>query len=198
MNEFDLPDMPRVRKYQLTELRERHKEILRQKMLGASNTDIAENLGITSIAVGYTLHGELAQEQMRDMQQIADIDTVDVAHEIKIQAPKAVRLLSEIIDGSHPDASISLRMRAATEILDRAGHGKVTKVEGRFAHGYMDQQGLDLIRARAREIGLATGNIVEVSPSQPQTQARHPSLQDEPSEVALDFPSTLLGDWSPA
>ncbi len=154
------PRMRGKRKYQLKELRARHHEILRQKQLGASNRDIARNLDVTPTMIQYTVNSELGIEKTSEMNALALVDTVDVAHEIQEASVQAIRFLRDIVSGDVEDGvSPALRARTSVEILDRAGFGKTINVNGSMNQGYCTPETIKLIKSRAREIGIASGNL---------------------------------------
>jgi predicted transcriptional regulator len=160
---LSLPDAPQSAGFELQQLREQHNEILRLKVMGMTQKDIAAQLGVTPMMVNYTLNSELGREKMAHLQDAADLEAIDVSEEIQVAAQKAVKLQHEIISGKHPLATLKLRSDAAKDMLDRAGHSKITKIEGRFSHGYLGEIGVKMIKERAREIGLATGDIIEIA-----------------------------------
>ena len=145
----------------LKRIRNIHKEIVRLAMLGAKNTAIADELGVTARLVHMVLSNPIIKEEMSKMQLQADTDTVDIAEQIHSGSKEAVVLLNKVIRGDEGDADIRTRVNAAQDLLDRAGYGKITKVQGRIQHGYSGQIGIEAIKRRAREVGIINGTIVE-------------------------------------
>lgn len=149
-------DIPEPRAYQPLELSARHDEILRMKLTGLRHGDIAAALGITTAAVGYVVNSEMGKRRLQELSELADLESCDVALEIRKSAPKAIRLLKEVIDGTVEGAPIVTRVRAAQDMLDRAGHGKVERKKIEFT-GYMG--GLEELKQRAREAGVLADSI---------------------------------------
>ncbi len=109
--------------------------------------------------VHYTVHSELGIEKTTEMTSLALTDTVDVAHEIQEASVEAIGFLRDIISGEDDRASISLRAKTSVDILDRAGHGRSVTVNGNLGQGFCTPEVVARIKKRAREIGIATGNI---------------------------------------
>jgi FixJ family two-component response regulator len=161
MSQMSFPAMPQSRSYELKELRARHQEVIRLSLLGLSNKDIAGQLGVSEQMVCYTVNSELAKEKMGQLQISADTDAVDIAAEIKKIAPQAIDLLGDVVQGLR-DAPISLQVKVAQDVLDRNGNGKIQRVQGNVAHSYYGKVGIEQIKERATELGIGTGNVVEV------------------------------------
>jgi len=135
------------RKYSLQRLQSVHMEILRRHFVGQKSCEIAKDLGISEVTVSYTINNPLAQEVLENLQAGADASAADVQGRIKELAVDAVEVLEEMMT---PIAPPALRLRAATDVLDRAGHGAVKKVEGRVVHGMFTAEELAAIVARAK------------------------------------------------
>ena len=163
---MDFPNMPsRKVSNELQTLKSRHNEILRRTALGQSRKDIAADLGVTTQTVSNTTGSQLGQVKLAELNGDKDLETIDITREIKALVPEAVKLLHSTIEGHVPDhptkvtnVNPGLRVKAATELMDRAGFGKISKVEGRFDHGYAGEVGLRVMKDRAREIGLLDDN----------------------------------------
>jgi guanylate kinase len=50
------------------------------------------------------------------------------------------------------NATDYVRMKAATEILDRAGYGKIQSLKAEVNHGFLTPDNLERIKQRAREM----------------------------------------------
>lgn len=120
---------PDQRAYTVQTLWSRHHEMIRMRLLGASNGEIAEQLNVTPQNVSDVLCSPLAIQQITMLERVRDSQVVDVARAIREDAPKSLRLLQEIRDGAH-GADVVQRSIVARDLLDRAGHGKVTKFAG--------------------------------------------------------------------
>ena len=74
---------------------------------------------------------------------------------VGLDSPQAVETLRDGIEGRlGGSAHDHLKLKAAESILDRAGYGRVSKVDSRVAVGYIKEVGIAEIKRRAREIGI--------------------------------------------
>ena len=129
--------------------------------MGLKNRQIALELGITPQAVGYCLNSDVGVEKTEELVAPGDEQAKDITSNIKEALPRAMEVLDGIISPTNQTASLSLQAKVAQDLLDRGGHGKITKVQGDFRHGYFGVQGLEEIKARAREIGLIKPKLIE-------------------------------------
>lgn len=142
----------KVRKYQIRELWSNHKEICRQVMLGRKNVDIAQSLGVSPVVVSYTKNSTLGKEKIKDLEAQRDADAVSIAQRIQELAPKALDLIEQVI--TDEEVRMDLRLKAAEGVLDRAGHGAPTKLQGVIAHAHYTRDELEAIKQRARSSGV--------------------------------------------
>jgi predicted transcriptional regulator len=169
----DRREKPQTRKtFEVAELHETHHEIMRRLLLGQKSSAIAEDLGVSRAMVSYVKNSRVVQERLNEMQGARDAETVDLAVEIRKQAPKALKLLNKIIEGEI-DAPITTRAREANNWLDRAGFGAVKRVEGNFAHAHFTPEEIEDIKRRAIENGFArpsaaTKHLIDVTPLEKQ------------------------------
>ncbi len=154
LNSTTLPAPPKTNAFQLSELKDRHYEILRLAHLGLKYTEIAKRLDITHMTVSNTLKSELGQEQLDQLNTADDMDTIDVKKDIEDTQAEAVSLLKKVMTGDEniPGINISLRLKAATELLDRGGNSRIQRIQGEVNHGYIGDLGLESIKERAKEI----------------------------------------------
>lgn len=141
------------RAYQPLELRERHGEMLRLAAQGLAPGQIARALGVTSVTVGNILNSEIGRQRLAELQGVRDLEAMDVAVTIRETAPEAARLLRDIVNGeTELPPTLALRAKCAESALDRAGFSAVRKVAAQVEHS--GGIGLELIRKRAKELGL--------------------------------------------
>jgi len=153
--EVDRRRKPETRRtFEVAEMWEVHHEICRRLLLGQKASHIAEDLGVSKAMVSYVRNSRVVQEKLKTMEGARDAETVDLAKEIREQAPKALRLLKKIIEGE-VDAPITTRAREANNWLDRAGYAPVKRVEGQFAHAHFTADEIEEIKRRAVENGFA-------------------------------------------
>lgn len=127
-----------------------HQEIMRLAVTGMKQADIARELGVSEVMVSYTLNSPVVKRQMMVMQAARDVDAVDVAKRIQEVAPRALDILEELLETGND----TIRLRTATDLLDRAGHAAVKTFRTQSLSVHLDKEDLDEIKQRAREIGL--------------------------------------------
>jgi len=146
------------RPYQIEQLWDIHHEVIRLSLIGMKPVDIANHLNITPQMVGYTLRSPLAIRQLDCLKAERDLDAIDVAKEIKNLAPKAVQVLEELLDDSLPN----IKLAAAKDVLDRAGHAAVKVIKADVGHHFSADE-IAEIRNNARSIGLMIDAEYEVT-----------------------------------
>lgn len=140
---------PSKRGYDVRTLSAKHHSMLRMMLLGSSNNDIAEAVGMTPPQVAIVRNSPIAMQHMNTLIAARDSQVINVAKGLRDDAPKSLKLLQEVRDGGH-QADIGLRASVAKDLLDRAGHGKVSRVEGTIEHnhGVFVESMLDRVKAR--------------------------------------------------
>lgn len=156
--EHEFPDPPLTRKYQITDLSERHNEILEMHALGMKSVDIAKVLGVTPIMVNYTVNSELGRARIAEIRSLSVADTVDIAKRIQDALPDAIAFLHDTVRAE--DVSVGLRIKASTELLDRGGFPRATRVEGKFMTAHLTHDDVEEIKREALERARARGSVV--------------------------------------
>lgn len=141
----------------LQALRGHHHDIIRMHSLGATNEQIAAHTGVTTATVSNVLRSLPAREVMDGIRADTAMKTIDVVKQIKDMVPRALQVMEEIMDNE--DVSAAVRLRAATDLMDRAGHGAVKKVDMRSTSVSLTQDDLEKIKRRAMELNP---NVVDV------------------------------------
>ena len=121
--------------YQLKRLQARHYKIMDLLLLGKRQCDIAEEMGLSKYGVSIIARSPVFQDQLARRR---------VEHNARLDDREAARRLSarEFLDNAARDAAkkqISLLLSSnervaqvsAMDILDRTGHPKVSRSEGR-------------------------------------------------------------------
>ena len=144
------------RKYQIEQMWDLHHEVVRLALIGMKSVDIADHLGVSPVMVSYTLRSPIVQEKMNQLQACRDLDAVDVSAEIKALAPKAVKIMEEMMDCDLPN----VRLKAATDILDRAGHAAIKTIRTELS-GHLTVEEIQEIKDRAKDIGLMVFDTAE-------------------------------------
>ena len=140
------------KQYQVEQMWELHHEVCRLALIGMKQVDIATHLGVSPVMVSYTLRSPIVQRQLNQLKAVRDIDAIDVAKEIQALAPRAVRVLDELMDSELPN----IKLKAATDILDRAGHAAVRTLRTENIHAHFTPDEIKDIKKRAQEVGLLT------------------------------------------
>lgn len=138
----------KVRTFRVSKMWEVHHEIARRLSLGEDNVAIAKSLGVSPAMVSYTKNSKPVQDKVAIMQGAMDADTVDLGIKIQQSAPRALRLIEDIIAGTEDEASISLRARMADKHLDRAGYSPVKRLQ--VASAQLTREDIEEIKERAR------------------------------------------------
>lgn len=112
-------------------LKHTHREILRLHVMGHSNIEIADILEITPVVVSYTVTSELGKKIINQMELEMDATAVEVRERFTRLASISVATIADVMVNGDKSSD---RLRAAQDILDRAGHKPVEKrVSGVFS-----------------------------------------------------------------
>ncbi len=157
-----LPDIPR---WEPKELNERHHEIIRMKVKGSKNADIARALSITEVSVFQILRSTLAKQRIAELEMSADIEAIDIKEEIDKACAEAVLFRRDTMND--PLAKMELREKISADFLDRGGFAKVTKIESNN-RGYLGV-GLQVLIENAEKAGIGVipveGEVINVKAS---------------------------------
>ena len=149
-----------VRKtFQVGKMWEVHQEIARLILLGYKNREIAERLNISEATVSYTRNSPVVKNKLNVMEGARDADTVDLSREIRMKAPKALKLLEKIIDGESGTigelASPALKAKTAEAWLDRAGFAaQRNSGPNLHLHAHFTAEEIEDLKARAKSGGM--------------------------------------------
>jgi len=143
------------KQYQIEQMWSVHHEITRLALIGMKQVDIANHLNISPVTVSYTLRSPIVQEQLKNMRAVRDLEAVDISKEIQELAPKAVKVLETLLD----DSVANIQLKAAQDILDRAGFAAVKTIRTENLHAHLTADEILDIKKRAREVGLLTDII---------------------------------------
>ena len=150
-----LPEMRRT--FEVGKMWEIHHEITRLIFLGYKNEEIAERLGITPATVSYTRNSRVVKDKLELMKGARDAETIDLSIEIREKAPKALKLLENIINGEGQIgeyASPSLKAKTAENWLDRAGFPAQKAGNNMHIHAHFTAGEIDELKKRALESGM--------------------------------------------
>lgn len=101
-------------RFQVKKLWQRHKEICRLAALGMKQVDIAEQLGLSTVTVSYTLRSPLVKHQVQLLQAGRDEAAINLIEQIEEMAPKAVALLDFAMDDE--TQPMPTRLQASREL----------------------------------------------------------------------------------
>lgn len=146
------------RKYEIQHMWQRHHEIVRLSCLGFSNKDIALKLGITPQTVSNTLNSRIAKDKVNQMRAEVDRSTTDVVAVIKELPPQAIEEVGRFLDPERNGGiKDELRLKAAHDILDRAGHAAPKEIHAKHMHAYLSADDIDEIKQRSRAAARESG-----------------------------------------
>jgi len=173
------------RPYEPQQLHELHQEILRQLVLGLKPKEVSQNLGVTTQVVSYVRHGRLGRERLAELGGRRDSDVAVVADRIKELAPHALDTIEEVMGDN--GTSANARIRAATDVLDRAGFAAPKRVQAEILHGHFSAEDLAEMRQRAVDAGIMTPVATAESPLVP-TAAPQADADSSLCGVATESP----------
>lgn len=122
-----------VPKQPITFLWERHKEIARRLIAGHRQIDIAKDYNMSPGRMSIICNSPLLKQYLASLAVRREEKACDIAQLIKQGAQSGAQLLVDIVEGRQ-DAHISLQAKAAMDLLDREGHGKVSTVRQEVTH----------------------------------------------------------------
>jgi hypothetical protein len=144
------------RQYQIQQLWECHHEILRRLVIGQKSVDIARDLNVTTAVVSYVKNSEIGKRQLSLMRSSADMVAVNVAGKIKELAAKAIAVMEASLDDDQP---LTIRMKGAVDILDRAGHAAPRLIQTANLHTHLTREDIEELKQRARSEGVITDAV---------------------------------------
>lgn len=150
---------PEYRHYEVQDIWERQREMIRLMILGWGNQEIASALGVTPQNVSDVRNSPLVKDRLAVLGAARDAATVDIAREIKEEAGASLNLLRDIRDG-RVEAGIALRASVARDLLDRAGHSAIRKVQGEIVSTHLTRDDLEALKQRARDAATQQGLMV--------------------------------------
>lgn len=127
-----------------------HQEIIRMAALGMKHVEIAQALGITAATVSNTLNCRLGEQQMALVQAGRNSKTMDVVEEMKKLVPQAVEVYKTIL--AKEDADLSVRMKAADQVLARAGFPTPKQIDINSTVRHLTPEDVERIRKRGEEL----------------------------------------------
>jgi len=150
------------RQYAIKFMWDRHHEIKRRIVLGHTNDQIAQVLGITPQTVSNVRNSPIVMMEVERLRAERDKECIDLAKELAPLQEKALAVYREIFDGEgEGSATIDLKYKAAKDILQPGGLIREPhKVRAEVAHGIFTMQELEEIKNRVK-FAKAQGQVVE-------------------------------------
>jgi len=142
---------------------EMHHEIVRLLVLGMSNVEICNILGVSRPMVSYVRNSKVVKDKLAIMRAARDADTIDIAKDIQVKAPKALQLLEDIIDDHGETYGMPLAAKTAESWLDRAGHGAVRNMKFVGAVAHFTAEEIAALKKNAADEAMAA-NMIDVTP----------------------------------
>lgn len=134
-------------------MQEIHRQGVRLRSLGLSNTEIARELQVSKNTVDSWVGSELFQREVEILSGAMDADTIDIGKRIREFAPKALDYLEKIVLGQQDGerASVALKTKVADKFLDRAGYVAPKVIQGQHLHGHFTAEDIEDIKRRAKK-----------------------------------------------
>jgi hypothetical protein len=124
-------------------------EILRLKMKGFKNKEIAALVNRTEISVAQIVNDPLARVELAKMHKQRGQMVMEAIDELDSLTPHAVNVYREVLDSE--EAYTNQKLKVAGEVLDRAGAGKTQRIETRSVSYQLSGTEVQEIRNRAME-----------------------------------------------
>lgn len=141
------PTLACDKSYRVTHLWELHKEMLRMLVLGFKPKEICSMYGVSEGFLSNLRNSPLARAYIEPLEVARDAATAEVSRELVQTAPKAAKLLKDVITGNE-SASLRLKVQAAQDWLSRSGFPRVQKSESVGKVG-IDDDTLSVLKERA-------------------------------------------------
>ena len=155
------PEGVRSKTWKCTNIQEIHHEIVRLLHMCYSNKNIAKKLGVSEQMVSNVKNSPAIKTKLRILEKASDAETVDVRKMILEKAASCVTKLHELMDKE--ETTPSLKVRIAMDQLDRAGFAPVRQLETKnlHAHRFVTDEDIAKMKARAIELGVIDGSIID-------------------------------------
>ena len=157
-------DPEKGRVYEVQEIQDRHREMVRLSMLGLKRYEIAEHIGVTPQNVSDALRSGIVREHLGGLQDERDQEFVKAQKDLDELLPMAVEAYKSVLNDEEV-ASPMQKVKVASEVFDRRGLGKTTKVETNAQQMHLSVTDIEEIKKNALQYAKAIGAVVDVSAS---------------------------------
>lgn len=194
-----------VQKMAIKSVKPWHDEVARRLVIGCqSQKEIAEDLCVSQSWISILINQPLLKVKIQALREQRDNDAVNVAKQLDQASIGAVEIVERTM---YRTKSEKLSVQCAQDILDRAGHGKVTKSinENRNINVNANMSREETMRmltqritqakaeSAARLEEIANAEAIDITFDEfPETAATMPVEPDEPS-VPYEEPSQGFG-----
>jgi hypothetical protein len=138
-----------VQGYEIQALSERHEEALRMIAAGALPQEICDKLGLGLRMISYVRNSKAGQAFLERLRQGRNDCAADATEQLEALAKPAVEALGEALEQGVPH---HVRIKAASEVLDRIGVARTTKSEHTVNQRFT---GIEHIKQLAEELGTS-------------------------------------------
>jgi len=148
--------------WQVADMWESHHEMARMILLGRSNVEIGESLGVSPQQVSNVRNSPVVKDKLTIMKAARDIGAIDLSREISTLAPIALKAVREALETGKvngKEVSAIGILKEANGILDREMGKPTQRVETRNLHGHLTMEDIDRIKNRARELAMGSGQV---------------------------------------
>ena len=141
----------------------RHHEIKRRLLLGQSNKQIAEALGIHPQTVSWVRNSPVMQKALKELNQKRDEAAVDLKNQIMELAPLAIKHYRRCLeDETNEVYSTTQQLKIAGDVLDRSGLSPKQVNRHEHLHAYLNAADIEEIKRRALEDSKKSGLLTVV------------------------------------
>jgi predicted transcriptional regulator len=153
--------VPSPKRWQVSEMWDRHHEVARLISLGYKNTEIAEKLGCTPQSVSMIRNSPVVGEQVGILQGVRDKETVDINKRIRSLVPKCLDVVEECLEDEK--VPVSVKAMNAFKLMAVAGH---TPPKNHFVQSThtLRVEDIEAIKERALQIARQEGTVIDVEP----------------------------------
>jgi hypothetical protein len=141
--------------WQIAEMWDQHHEIARRLVLGQSNVEIAEALGVTRETVSNVKNSPVVQDKLALLRAARDCDSIDLGKEIAEMAPMALKRIREAIETGTvlgKEVYAASILKEANSLLDREMGMAIQRIDSRNLNATIGPDDLEDIKRRAAEL----------------------------------------------
>lgn len=160
----------------LAAMKERHHHVARLAITGASNREIAQQVGggITEQAVAHILKAPATVALLANLREAANSDAIDIASRMSATMGKALRKVDEALDAEETPAAFSHEV--FKDLADRGGFPAQKNVQALTLTGRVDTDGL---RDRVRTLREQSRERVRGKPIEAVLTTTESSVEGE-------------------